>query len=1504
MKQITHPSGRSGFLGLVNARPLRFVLAFVTSLVASTLTMSATTLIDEDFSGGAGDFTSLLSGTWSVSSGEYVLSSPGSSAPNKKLSNLSVHDTAVTDSDWEVSAVVNISGTGGNWDGASLVFNLQDDENFYHFAVCESDNGTHSGVYKLVNNTATEVVNVSTTISTDTDITLKVERNGSSIVCYINGTQVASGTDSTFSGGKVGLGTQFNAATFDDLLVIENSTVSVTGVSVSPSTLTLDPSQTSDLTETVSPGNATDTSVSWSSNNISVATVNSSGLVTAVAPGDATITVTTTDGSYTDTCAVTVNDPGSTVIDEDFSSGASNFTEVSGGTWSVSSGRLILSSPANGGTALLGNIMVCDTVVSGNEYKVTATIQAVSNGGSVWDDTALVFGFQDDDNFYYAILNESDDESNTNGVFKVVSGSPTLLADFSSTYASGTDYDVEVTRSGSSIVLKVDGTQVASFSDATFTGGQFGFGTKNDSGEYDDLLVVVFDTGAPSVPTGLGSSNVTTSSVDLSWNASTDDLGVVGYKVYTNGSNPVSVTGTSTTISGLTQNTSYTFTVSAYDQVPNESSQSSGLNVTTADGQAPSVPTGLTSSNVTSSTVDLDWNASSDNVGVSGYKLYTDGSNPVDVGNVTGVTVTGLSASTSYAFTVSAYDAASNESSQSSAENVTTSSSGGSVAINEDFTSGAGNFSVELGSGTWTATGGRYVLSNHSGGGTALLGNISIHDTEVTASVWEVSVIGSVVGTTSAWNDFALVFNYQDSSNYYYAIVNETNDTNTHGIFKVVSGVGSELADFGSANTITSDTDYTLKVARNGSSIIAYIDGVQVASTTDSNFTDGYVGVGTKNDSAEFDNLLVTTGGFTDAQAPSVPTGLSSSNVGSNSVDLDWNASTDNVAVTGYNLYTNGSNPVGVVSNSITVTGLTASTSYTFTVSAKDGAGNESSESSGVNVTTSSQMSQVADPSFSPGAGSYTSSQNVTISTTTSGATIRYTTDGSTPTSTTGTIYSSAVSVSSSTTLKAIAYKSGMSDSNVVTASYTITTSSATTTTLGELTPSTAQPVPVPGASNGTYGPFSVSNGMATWSSLSSQSGTYTIGNHTIKVVAGHATIAHYLDIPVAYSWGVKVEPDLEACGRSLGNPAKGTKPDITQNLPTNVTWDSGTKTLTIESDFTGALSNFELIDGRIVIEPGNTGLTKISDFYWELTTAYKDVDANGGWIIIQRDYNSSTTSDLPLLENGTMIQPFDFGYPGAVIKPITGSGVNSTFGTARKIYCPRFGGDFLKPQAEVGRPTRVEQCVLGHGGATNGRFEGDWSSSATYAKDEYVKARSGKGFHVSKINNNTSALPPLDGNGNDTSDANWQYRDPHSDTFQAGVIADDLILEDTLVVQRKTDVDGTGQYFSGVGFVNVIRHSTGSSANTSGGHTEVLNCAIFREPAQANRPFYIHAPSASVWPEGAIFRDSIIEARSGGSDPKYDNNGNYIQRTIESFVEEISGCVDAATGSLIEEKP
>lgn len=92
--------------------------------------------------------------------------------------------------------------------------------------------------------------------------------------------------------------------------------------------------------------------------------------------------------------------------------------------------------------------------------------------------------------------------------------------------------------------------------------------------------------------------------------------------------------------------------------------------------------------------------------------------------------------------------------------------------------------------------------------------------------------------------------------------------------------------------------------------------------------------------------------GSSDTEPPTAPANLTASNVTSATVDLSWSAATDNVGVTGYNIY-NGATLVTTVSTtSHTVTGLSPNTSYTFTVRARDAANNESGASNSVNVTT------------------------------------------------------------------------------------------------------------------------------------------------------------------------------------------------------------------------------------------------------------------------------------------------------------------------------------------------------------------------------------------------------------------------------------------------------------------------------------------------------------------------------------------------------------------------
>jgi len=103
---------------------------------------------------------------------------------------------------------------------------------------------------------------------------------------------------------------------------------------------------------------------------------------------------------------------------------------------------------------------------------------------------------------------------------------------------------------------------------------------------------------------------------------------------------------------------------------PSPSSPTGGL--PTADTQAPTVPAGLTTTPINSNQVDLAWSASTDDVGVTAYKVYRSGALLATLGNVTSYSNSGLTGLTTYSYTVSACDAAGNCSASSAPVSVAT----------------------------------------------------------------------------------------------------------------------------------------------------------------------------------------------------------------------------------------------------------------------------------------------------------------------------------------------------------------------------------------------------------------------------------------------------------------------------------------------------------------------------------------------------------------------------------------------------------------------------------------------------------------------------------------------------------------------------------------------------------------------------------------------------------------------------------------------------------------
>jgi chitodextrinase len=201
------------------------------------------------------------------------------------------------------------------------------------------------------------------------------------------------------------------------------------------------------------------------------------------------------------------------------------------------------------------------------------------------------------------------------------------------------------------------------------------------------------DTTAPTAPSGLTATASSTTQIDLSWTASTDNVGVTGYLVErcqgagcTTFGQVASVTsGTTYSDTGLTASTTYSYRVRATDAAKNLSSYSNTASATTQsvpDTQPPTAPSNLTASAFSSTQINLSWTASTDNVGVTGYKVErcqgAGCTTFAQVGTPAGTTYNdaGLLANTTYGYRVRATDAAGNLSTYSNTASATTPAAG------------------------------------------------------------------------------------------------------------------------------------------------------------------------------------------------------------------------------------------------------------------------------------------------------------------------------------------------------------------------------------------------------------------------------------------------------------------------------------------------------------------------------------------------------------------------------------------------------------------------------------------------------------------------------------------------------------------------------------------------------------------------------------------------------------------------------------------------------------
>ena len=474
---------------------------------------------------------------------------------------------------------------------------------------------------------------------------------------------------------------------------------------------------------------------------------------------------------------------------------------------------------------------------------------------------------------------------------------------------------------------------------------------ENSSAAFAPRLVIeppgVADTSAPSVPGGLAAPSVTASSVDLTWNAATDNVGVTGYRVYRNGtliSGPQPVTTTAYTDATVAAGTGYTYTVDAIDAAGNASAPSPGLPVTTpaaADVAAPSVPGGLAAPTVTSSSVDLTWNAATDNVGVTGYRVYRNGtliSGPQPV-TTTAYTDATVAAGTGYTYTVDAIDAAGNASAPSPGLPVTTPAPPSAVS-------------------TVTLTEGTYVRSG-----------AYADNSYWTSALWR-------IGGSGQYATHLKVVVSPGSSLPPAAVLELTPETTSAGFEVHRAG----CADCWNYRTLTwnNQPPWAPEVLTTSGPVTAGTPmRVDLRPWLTGPGTYSFVLTSPATTVQRYNSLSATTPATittqplpaADVAAPSVPGGLTAPTVTSSSVDLTWNAATDNVGVTGYRVHRNGtliSGPQPVTTTAYTDATVAAGTGYTYTVDAIDAAGNASAPSPGLPVTTPA-AADVAAPSVPGG---------------------------------------------------------------------------------------------------------------------------------------------------------------------------------------------------------------------------------------------------------------------------------------------------------------------------------------------------------------------------------------------------------------------------------------------------------------------------------------------------------------------------------------------------------
>ena len=517
--------------------------------------------------------------------------------------------------------------------------------------------------------------------------------------------------------------------------------------------------------------------------------------------------------------------------------------------------------------------------------------------------------------------------------------------------------------------------------------------TSNNTQKSEAGTVKTVDTTKPSSPSEVAVGKITHNSAEVTWQESTDNVGVTGYNIYLNNKlvNTSPVTELRCELTALEAETEYQVKVEALDEAGN-TSVSDPISFTTKtapDNEAPTAPGGVAVSSITDNSAVVSWTASTDNVGVAGYNIYLN-DNKINALPVTELQfqLTGLAAETEYQVRIEAVDGAGNTSSSGSisfaTEALQTSDNEAPTVPSGVAVSGITESTAVV---SWTEStdnvgvAGYNVYLNDNKVNALPITELKFQLTGLTAETeYQVKVEAlDEAGNSSISNPVSFVTGVAPDREaptkpdgitisditHNSAVVMWNESTDNVGVV----GYNIYLNDVKvNASPITEQQANISETNELTTSVLRYELGGLEAATEYQVKIEAVDAVGNTSVS---DVVRFTTVTFQEPgdQRPTAPGNLTTVEVMSESISISWRPAGDNEGVVGYNVYVNGQrmNTTAITDTQYVLTGLTADTTYEIMVTAVNGVGNES-EAALLTVKTDA-MAAPEVPSDNPSAG-------------------------------------------------------------------------------------------------------------------------------------------------------------------------------------------------------------------------------------------------------------------------------------------------------------------------------------------------------------------------------------------------------------------------------------------------------------------------------------------------------------------------------------------------------